>query len=44
MRHEVHIGDELLVEGELFIVMGVMKRHNAPAILDVKQPIELIEE
>lgn len=41
-RHEVHVGDELLVEGRVFVITEMRDEINKPSVLVTKQPVELI--
>lgn len=42
-RHEVRVGDELLIEGRAFVITEMRDEINKPSVLVTKQPIELIE-
>lgn len=42
-RHEVNIGDELVVHGQLFIVTHLKLELDMPPILIVEPPIKLLE-
>jgi hypothetical protein len=42
MRHEVSIGDEIMIMGHLFVMTEVRSEMNKPAVLTTKQPVELL--
>lgn len=44
IRHEVEVGDELMVYGNLFVITELTEELNKPAVLTVKTPLELYME